>query len=502
VQALARFFSQTPSPVARVHALHALDGQLALNEALILAALKDKHPLVREHAVRVSERLVTRAGRFPEKVWRQLESMARDTDARVRYQLAFTLGEIRHDNRVALLAALLRRDHTNPWARAAALSSLRSGAGEVLAAMWNDTQGAPLSQAREELFRELILIAGTSAKPEEITSVVNVLEGMGDSPSVLYWTTLLAEGLNRGGGSLRTAGGDDRLRRIIESAVIVAVSNTTNEPARLQAIELLGWWEEELTLVALLEIADLPNVLPEIRGACLRSLARYSDDRLPGEFLQRWDRFTPQHKSFLVESLLNRRASRLALLQAMVERRVPTSDTSFLQRRQLLGSADRETSQLAARVFGKPTSLSRAERLEKFRPALELSGNAARGRTLFQERCSDCHGSAANSLVGPLRSELWQGGEATWESVVDPDKSIADGYQGTLVQLRTGEQWEGRVQSETPTAVVIRRAGQPDELLLKGNIHSIAPLDHSLMPAEVLAGLSPQDLADILAALQ
>jgi len=64
-------------PVARLHALHALAGLGALNQRHVLTALRDTDAHIREHAVRLSERLV-QGGTSPDTVWSQLRVMSAD----------------------------------------------------------------------------------------------------------------------------------------------------------------------------------------------------------------------------------------------------------------------------------------------------------------------------------------------------------------------------------------------------------------------------------------
>ena len=76
-------------PEARLHALCSLDGLGALSIPVILHAVKDAHPGVRRHAVRLSEQFVNRFA----DVGPALLSLVTDPDAQVRMQLAYTLGE-------------------------------------------------------------------------------------------------------------------------------------------------------------------------------------------------------------------------------------------------------------------------------------------------------------------------------------------------------------------------------------------------------------------------
>ena len=60
----------------------------------MLHALADPDPAVREHGVRLSERIIAARG-LSDTLWQQLKARAANTDPRVRYQLAFTLGDVR-----------------------------------------------------------------------------------------------------------------------------------------------------------------------------------------------------------------------------------------------------------------------------------------------------------------------------------------------------------------------------------------------------------------------
>ena len=134
IPALARLSEEAPSPLGRLHALYTLDGLDALAEAYVLRALDDQDPGVREHGVRLSERIVAAHG-LSDALWRRLKARVDDPDLRVRYQLAFTLGEIQHPERNDALVRLIKKDLDQPWMHAAVLSSLAEGTGEVFSSL-------------------------------------------------------------------------------------------------------------------------------------------------------------------------------------------------------------------------------------------------------------------------------------------------------------------------------------------------------------------------------
>ncbi len=131
VEPLRRRLSESPSPLGRMHILWALDGLGALEERDLIVALTDQAPGVREHALRLTEPRLGTSAALVDKVL----SLADDPDARVRFQTAFTLGEIEDARAVEALAAIAARDVSDPWTRTAVLSSCAERSDRVLAAL-------------------------------------------------------------------------------------------------------------------------------------------------------------------------------------------------------------------------------------------------------------------------------------------------------------------------------------------------------------------------------
>ena len=137
VPELKSLFSSTALPQARLHVLWTLRGLSprpdaapglgALPEELLLRALVDPHPGVRENALIIAE---TGLAETPRRVAAVLK-LVHDPDPRVRMQTALTLGELQDvpdpDVKKALHEALLelaRRDLDHDWTRFAILTCL------------------------------------------------------------------------------------------------------------------------------------------------------------------------------------------------------------------------------------------------------------------------------------------------------------------------------------------------------------------------------------------
>src|SRR5207244_13502217 len=138
------------------------------NDEDVLAGLKDQVAGVRENAVKLAEERA--AGVSPavpanSPLLDAILKLASDSDARVRFQLAFTLGEITDPRAVDALATIARRDGTDPWIRTALLSSVANTSDPLLARLLAD---AKLGSADTELIRELAQIVGVRGQTPEL----------------------------------------------------------------------------------------------------------------------------------------------------------------------------------------------------------------------------------------------------------------------------------------------------------------------------------------------
>jgi len=170
VPLLAHLLKESKVPRARMHALHVLDGLGALTESHILLGLSDSDEVVREHAIKLSEKLIT-DGVPTEELLTKLQELASDSSIRVRYQLAFTSGEVKGSAKLAPLAAIAKRDLNSSWTQAAIFSSLAEGAGDLFKMVSIDASLRD-SPAGAEFLRQLVFLVGAKNRKEEIAQVL------------------------------------------------------------------------------------------------------------------------------------------------------------------------------------------------------------------------------------------------------------------------------------------------------------------------------------------
>jgi len=141
--------------------------------------------------------------------------------------------------------------------------------------------------------------------------------------------------------------------------------------------------------------------------------------------------------------------------------------------------------------------------LAKYQETL-LGGNAAQGKKVFFERadaqCVRCHKiNGQGGDVGPDLSHVGgqKGRSYLLESIVLPNKQIAQGFESALVLLKNGESYAGVLRSENDIELVINSPDTGPVTLKKADIQSRQKA-LSPMPEELGQMLSRQDLRNLV----
>lgn len=377
-------------PVARLHALHALEGIGALSETNLIRALQDRDAWVRQHALGFSGKLATN-GIISDRLWAYVRALAGDISVQVRYQLAFTVGELRMAERPLILADCMRRDWNSAPMQTAALSSMGEGAGIVFSALAADasfrspTAGLPF-------LREIAVMIGAQGRPDAVGQVLDWINRAAVLPPLSFaLLTSVGEGLHRTGSSLGLVDPQGLLVRFYEQALSIALDPNVAQPARLDAIRLLGvspyaWAQIGDPLLALLG----SDQTYAVQSAALASIGRFSDPAIASNLVARLPALAPVLRTEAVSALMAR-TERLGEVAAALENgSILVSDLSYAQANLLRHQPDAELRGRAAKLIGSGDP-RRPAVLDLFRPALRLSGVAARGREIFSVRCTTCH---------------------------------------------------------------------------------------------------------------
>lgn len=474
-----------------LHALHTLDRLKGLKESHLIGAFDHPHPAVREHAVKLSERFFV-DGKPSPQLFKKLVEMTQTASAPTRYQLAFTLGEMKGASRMAPLVEIARRDGTNAWVRAAILSSLGEGAGEFLQACTE--KNLEYFNAGRVLIPELLKLIGTQNRPGDVAMALRVISAKGKYSFVLLRS--LGEGLEGAGSSLPT--GNTALQEIFTQARNTAAYKKQSLENRIESIRVLALDKESRSsrslFLAILDSGD-PEVL---RVEAMAALGRERYNGLADQLLGRWQNFTPRLKNEALSLLLARPERTMVVLEAMVDRRLPVSALHAAQVKFLQSHPNAAVRELSARVF--EVSIPRREALDAASPALKLKGDPTRAKVVYMERCFSCHraGGEGHALGPDLVTMKSAGREKNLLNIVDPNREVRPEYAGYLLQTTDGESHLGLVVNQTSTSVTLRQAYGREEVFPRKNILKLESRGESMMPEGLEQGLSDQNLADLL----
>jgi putative membrane-bound dehydrogenase-like protein len=504
VAPLRQMLRTSPSPLGRLHALWSLRGLDSLDEADLLIAMRDEAPGLREHAVRLAEPRLAQGGSLLDRV---LE-MARDPEVRVRFQTAFTLGEVSDERVLGALAAIARNDGVDEWVRVAVLSAAGGRSGRLLRLLAEDSSG-PAARA---LLRPLAAAVGNRQDRAETDGVLALLERGAQDAAGRSWQAEvllgLGEGVRRRGQSLDSllkgskSNATDLLRQLLREAQTTATDPRTDLGRREQAAELLSLGDlagARETLVSLLD----PRQPSSLQLVAVRVLAGFQDPRIPQFLLGGWGGYSPAVRAEVVQALLARPERVAAVLDAVEKRQITAADIPPARKALLLRHPNAAIQSRAADLLATAAPGQRKDVIARYEKALDSSADAARGRLLFQRVCTNCHRLDGEGYeVGPnLEAVRHHAPAQLLASILDPNREVSPNYLEYLVTTRDGRVTSGVVVAETVTGVTLRRAGGVQETVLRQNIEEMAGTNRSLMPEGLEQSITVQEMADLLAFL-
>jgi putative membrane-bound dehydrogenase-like protein len=492
--------------VAKLHALQALQGLNAIDEDTLVAALADRDEHVRERAAGLAEDWCGQHG-ADARLAEALGRLVNDPAPRVRLQLAFTLeaalgsrtaggtttsGAASPANVAAALVALARRDSADPWISSAILGAPPAQIRDVLFTPLTSDTGEP--KPADEFIAHLIEIRA-AAEPGDNTALIDFVANHAAKPT---WLQALGDGLRRGGTTLEQADRQHRLRPVFTRAASVAPDRRAPLPARLDAIEVLGFTsprDSTPPLVACLEPGDADAV----QTAAIRTLARTVAPDISRVLIGHWPSYTTAARQAVLAAFITRDDRSLELLNAIQAGRIKPGELSATDVQGLIRRKSPEVAGLARTVLASVIPPSRAEVAAKFQPAVALAGDASRGH-LHYARCMPCHRAANEGFaVGPdLLTVKNKGRDGILTAITDPNKEVASQFIAYTIATNDGQTLVGIITRDDATTVTIKMPGAAEVTIPRANIKSTTSSGHSLMPEGIEAGMSVQDMADLL----
>lgn len=505
VEPLRKHIFQSGEPLARLHSGWLLEGLAKLDVDSVVRLLGDAHPRVRESAVRLSEPFLASP-----RVHERVLELAGDGDARVRFQVALSLGEWNDPRVVEALARVALGGAEDRWTRLAVASASPERAGRVVKAVL--ARAEKPSPERLLVVRELSALAGARRDPGEVADLLEALLAQEAVAWPLAALNGLAEGMGRRGAQLGAFLASlpaerkevaARAKGLLEKAAAVASDAGRSTVDRLDAVRLLAhvpWGAAGPVLATLLE----SDPLQEVRLAAIAALSAHKGPGVAEALMKPFKRAMPAVRREILEAM-GRQPDRVEFLLKEIEaERLAPGELGPALIRQLTNHSKADLRERAKKLLADSLPEERKRVLDRYKAAVGMRGDAARGKAVFQKNCATCHRVGAVGVhVGPDVSDtLSKAKDVLLTDILDPSRAIDNNYVNYIVKKKDGTVLSGFIAAQTASSLTLRRAEGQEDVVLRQDIEEMKSSGISLMPEGLEKGITVEEMADLLAFLK
>jgi putative membrane-bound dehydrogenase-like protein len=512
---LSRLATASPRAETRLQALCTLDGLGSLDDTVLVTALGDSHPRVREQAVRLAERRESAA------VISRAIQLVSDPDDKVCLQLALSCGEWEAPEAGAALVDIATRFAHDPFFRTAVMSSALRHADSFAAGI-AIAEPSVAAAFREPLLRQSLgrrdtqtlatLLAGALAAPPAdrirmLDPLLADMQRLGTDPWVIATDTSTAS--ERPAGQIVTvpslaAVTSDLDRELARCQSIVDNDAASDEERRAAATLLARTSRTRDRATENLAGWLAPQVDPVVQAAVLETIIRSGSDHVPATLAAAWPGLSPSLRTLAIDGWLARESWTADLLDRIESRRVLPGNLSLPQRDRLLRNADATLAERAKSLLAAGATPARRDVVNGYRVSLDGSGDAMAGRDVYLRVCANCHrrGDLGRNVGPNLATVLEHSPERLLTNILDPNADIQPGYQGYTCVLMTGEVVTGLLAAETGESVTITLADGTSRSIARHEIEELTTGNRSFMPEGVEESVTVEQMRDLLAFLR
>ena len=139
---------------------------------------------------------------------------------------------------------------------------------------------------------------------------------------------------------------------------------------------------------------------------------------------------------------------------------------------------------------------------EALKQVVATSGDIALGEAVFMRAaCATCHTvSQDQAQKGPYLGNIantYRRNDLA-ESILNPNKTIAQGFATHQITMKDGEEWTGFVVNEAGDAVTLRDILSQEHVLQKSDIEERKILETSIMPEGLMGAFTVKEMASLL----
>jgi len=509
VPPLVTMATECPRAEARLQALCTLDGLNGLNPALLKKALHDGHPGVRRNAVRLCEPFLKTAPELGEEI----ASVADDSDAQVRLQVACTLGAWDDPKAGDAIGQIALANQQEPYIFAGAMSSVTpNNLSHVVAAV---SISDPGTKAPAELYRDLMTMATAYRNDDVLTKFVASTARRGAGPYPAWELSAIAallDGLDQQKTTVAALGQRlgqrgpatiKQLARLAAYARQVAADPQAPIATRLAAVQILGRSETPSEDQEIVVLGDLlsPQTPALLQEGVVTALGKLKQRKVADELLTRWRSVGPALRSSILDVMISRDDWVTALLDHIEHKQINVHEIDIGRRQQLASLKNHALAERATKLLAASVDKDRVKVIDRYRSALTLHGDSKHGRQLFEKTCTVCHRlNDVGHAVGPELVALTdKSPQALLVAMLDPNRAVEQKYVVYTAVTNQGRQYTGILAAETGSSITLLQQENKETTVLRGELEELSSAGKSLMPEGLEKDFKQQDIADIMA---
>ncbi len=510
--------------LGRLHAMWILEGKGELTEESLTKLLQDDHPAIREQAIRIAENRVTDSPSLLET----LISMVEDENPKVRYQLLLSLGNLNVPQANQARTKLLFDDIEDEWVQQAALSALNPD----IFALYDkasvnliDQKTAKTTKFFERL-SELIsrandpaeinrFLTKTLTSNESIWYLPMVLEGFSNADGLKLSPTniqLLEQKFNPSVNTdLRSKSLDllnqtsyfeNPANKLFSEAVQIVDNTNTNPDFLADALKVVAMTNADQNIELLRSFLD--HFSPQVRKEALSAFNFIRDKNLLSKLMDAWPGLLPDERNLAIDILMKSKEGNRLILTSIESGQMNASSLSWPRTVGLLNSREDDIRADARRIL-KGNELDNDAVWNEYKQVLSLRGDPSAGKGIFTQTCSPCHQKAGQNGIafGPDLGSIKNRSEsALLLDILQPNRSIADGYELWQLETKDGKTLTGIIANEGPGTLTLRDAAGQEQTLERASITKLTAFESSAMPINLQTQINITQMADLLAYLK
>jgi putative membrane-bound dehydrogenase-like protein len=508
---LLRLISNDKNPKSRIQALSTMEGLGMMTPGIVIHGLADRHPRVREFAVRLAESFLRpSSAKGPDRNFANaLLALSNDPDFRVRYQLGLTLGEWDDPRAGQALAQIALKDGNDPNMQTAVLSSAAGRAGNILDAILTQMKITP---PPELLARLLDLVITSHDQASAARAVEQLATPSRDkyAPWQMMAVASFLDVLEKHGSGLPRLQSEassalrealKKLDALFDYARKAVGDATSDEADRLQVIRLLGRapimeQEDAAQLAEMLK----PQFSAPLQQAAFDRLKDINNPRVARILLAGWTTYAPALRIEVLNAVLSRIEWTRELLSLIQSGVIAPVEIAPVHQQRLLRHSESGIRSQAERLFATRNP-DREKLVAGYAVVNGLSGNAEHGVALYRQNCAACHRlKGEGNNTGPDLGTVADKPVSTLlVAILDPNQAFETKYINYTALTKSGREISGIIAAETPNSITLRNAGGTDETILRNDLKELTSSKLSLMPEGFENILKPQDMADLIA---